>query len=73
MILKGVPDHTFGRSLGTASKSPTVVVPVRTSIWAPCDQDSANSVSSHWPLAAVINLIQSVNDFWGGTSPARLV
>ena len=39
----GVAAQTSGNNSGTISISPTVVVPVRTSIPAPASQDSAKS------------------------------
>ena len=40
---KGVASQTSGSNSGTFSMSPTVVVPVRRSIFAPASQDYAKS------------------------------
>ena len=65
----GVAPHISGSRSGAASMSATVVVPVRSNIRTPANQDSANSEKLQPDLAVVMSLIQSVNYFCGGIVP----
>jgi len=66
----GVESHISGNNCGTASISPTVVVPVRRSIRAPARQEAAYSAELQLAFVEVITFNQSVKIFGGGNSPA---